>query len=215
MSCLTAKEVPGKRQSALLRSGVLKCKAPASPLLPLVLPSGPNPELQGMGRFLFTQRAHGPALCALRSPIRVTINTEPTTQEGLRGPYIPLLYHSGCSRGARTWLCPYLSKLQQVPLQSIANKQTADLVPALILSLTGYRLTLSQFAQLWDKHMGRMRNRKRASTEKPPVSPSVQREVNPVLDIPLPGPDLCVSREGAEQVPGRPLPLRAFRTAAL
>lgn len=63
--------------------------------------------------------------------------------------------------------------------------------------------------------MGRMRNRKRASTEKPPVSPSVQREVNPVLDFPLPGPDLCVSREGAEQVPGLPLPLRAFRTAAL
>lgn len=54
--------------------------------------------------------------------------------------------------------------------------------------------------------MGRVRNLKRASTEKPTLSPSVQRAVNPVLDIPLPGPDLCVNREGAEQVPASPCP---------
>lgn len=63
--------------------------------------------------------------------------------------------------------------------------------------------------------MGRMRNTKRASSAKPSASLSVQRAVNPVLAIPLPGPVLCVSREGAEQVAGLRQTLRAFRTGAL
>lgn len=111
MSCLTQ---PGK---CLVSGKVLCCSqeflnARASPLLPLVLPSEDQTwSFRAWACFLFTQTAHGPQLCTLRSLLCVTINTEPTAQEGLHAPYIPLLYHSGCSRGARTWLCPYLSKL--------------------------------------------------------------------------------------------------------
>lgn len=62
-----------------------------------------------------------------------------------------------------------------ISAQSMPNKDTADLVPVLILALIGCHLISSKFCQLWNKYRGQNENLKRASNRKPSVSLSVQR----------------------------------------